>query len=439
LAASDKFNDPLEDFVYLEYKGDKILWDNMFKEFVVAMEHKMYLAPLYNSDDYNNNGEFDTFMDGNIHGPKVGPYFEHKDYPDRINSILDRFFGYACVSKWSDYLSNRDTHINNEQLIAILNMLSHLAAESILHAYEQLPNKKQFYADFINYFDGLINEIESHNTKLLSAITDSDNEDVVLNTMYLDFQTRMTLHYSTSDLNAKGVSNYYFWFDLPTKFVDELKDFVYYRWYAAAFMKNQPIRMDLWGNYAKDHTGVCLIFKDAKELMVKGIKHLQSGHVEYNNEIITFDFFKRMWVLCGNVLYKDWYSDRHGNVSPLLNEALTRTEDELKEFWASVEKIKYRKNTDWESETEFRFTVDDNWINVSDPKFRSLVYHFNSLEGIVFGVRTTVLNKAMIYKIISDKCKEHSRNDFKFYQARYDKLKGVLVYDELINIGKHTN
>jgi len=431
LADSTSFNDPLEDFVYLKYKGDRILWENMFKEFLVAMEYQMYTAPLYSED------MFDEFMKGNINGPKTGPYFKHKDYSNRIRKITDRFFDYKCVGEWLEYLQNRDEFINDEQLISILSVMSCFATESILYIFEECTSAKNFYSNFLSVSQKLLSEVETNSSSILIEIKKSQKEDELLNRLNLDFQSNMAARYSFYDLEIKKISNYYFLFDFPVKFVNELKDFVYYRWYAASFMKEPPKRMDLWSNYAKDHTGVCLIFKNVEHLKCSGVLHLQCGYVEYNNDIVTIDFFKRMWVLNEQTLLNEWYTDRCGNKSPSFEQAGRPTEEERNELWSSVAKIKYRKNKDWEAENEIRFTIDNNWIDVTDPARRLLTYDFNSLEGIVFGIRTSVLDKARIFKTISSKCKAHKRNSFKFYQARYDKLKGELVYDEMITLEKY--
>ena len=431
LADSASFNDPVEDFVYLEYKGDKILWENMFKEFLVAMEYKMFTAPLYSHDMLID------FKSETIFGPKTHPYFGHKDYNIRMAKITEKFFSYEPVNEWCEYLSKRAKPINNEQLIGIFNIISYFATESILHVFDEHPLVKDFYPGFMNILQKNICEIEKNSKNILSKTNNSDKDDELLHWLNLDFQAITMIAYSSSDLANYGISNFYFWFDFPIKFVDELKDFIYYRWYAAAFMRKPPMRMDLWANYAKEHSGVCLIFKD--RLGFSGIPRsacLKMENVEYNNEIITVDFFKRMWVLNRNDFYNDWCKDRLGNVSPIFEQATKYTDEEHREFWEAISKIKYRKNKDWEAENEIRLTVDNNWINLTEPCKRLLKYDFNSLEGIVFGIRTSVLDKSRIFKIISSKCKEYERDNFKFYQAIYYKLNGVLIYDEIRNLGK---
>jgi len=159
---------------------------------------------------------------------------------------------------------------------------------------------------------------------------------------------------------------------------------------------------------------------------------LQAGLVEYNDEIIEVDFFKKMWVLNGNQL-KDWYTCRSGKkISSLFDRAFPKN-GEREAYWQNISKIKYRKKTDWLHENEVRLTVDDNWHIHSNSTFRTLTYDFKSLKGIVFGINTTANDKTKIYDIIVRKCNENNISEFRFYQARYDNSKKSLVYD-LLNI-----
>ncbi len=50
---------------------------------------------------------------------------------------------------------------------------------------------------------------------------------------------------------------------------------------------------------------------------------------------------------------------------------------------------------------------------------RTLKYDFNSLKGLIFGIKTSMEDKIKIIDIIRQKCKENNRNDFELYQAYY--------------------
>ena len=82
------------------------------------------------------------------------------------------------------------------------------------------------------------------------------------------------------------------------------------------------------------------------------------------------------------------------------------------------------KTTDWAYEQEFRLVLNP----VLDDSFtkgqRTLTYDFNSLKGIVFGIRTTDRDKLEILDIIGNKCRESQRRDFQVFQAYYSPATG---------------
>lgn len=90
-----------------------------------------------------------------------------------------------------------------------------------------------------------------------------------------------------------------------------------------------------------------------------------------------------------------------------------------------------------ESENEYRLIVTNMLDDFDTVKSRKLKYDFNSLEGIIFGIKTATEHKLKIMKIIDDKCAKYNRTDFNFYQAYYSKETGKIEY-ELLSLIKPT-
>ena len=68
---------------------------------------------------------------------------------------------------------------------------------------------------------------------------------------------------------------------------------------------------------------------------------------------------------------------------------------------------------------------------VHGKKSRTLTYDFNSLKGIIFGIKTSDEHRLSIIKIIQEKCEKHKRTDFKFFQAYYSPETGDIRKHEL--------
>ena len=62
---------------------------------------------------------------------------------------------------------------------------------------------------------------------------------------------------------------------------------------------------------------------------------------------------------------------------------------------------------------------------------RKLKYNFADLEGVIFGINTSLKHKIKIIKIIEEKCKKENRSNFKFFQAYYSKQTGEIEVKEL--------
>jgi hypothetical protein len=88
----------------------------------------------------------------------------------------------------------------------------------------------------------------------------------------------------------------------------------------------------------------------------------------------------------------------------------------------------------WEKEKESRLIQMSMLNDLSDSNLRKLRYDFNSLEGIIFGINTTMDNKLDIMKRIENLCAVYKRPNFSFYQARYDEISREIIHDKLESI-----
>ena len=123
---------------------------------------------------------------------------------------------------------------------------------------------------------------------------------------------------------------------------------------------------------------------------------------------------------------KLWYTNEEGNISECAAH-IPRDGDMdrgdivgwRKSYWDSFYRDITTKTKDWEYEREYRLILDDRSGEFDEEKGRTLTYDFNSLKGIIFGIKTSDDDKLKIIQIIQRKCKENNRTDFKFYQAYY--------------------
>ena len=409
--------------------------------FLLCMEQKVTLATLHRPEEFESFFKFDF------------PIFIAEAelptdlYRQHFNVIKERFFSYDKITAWINYLGSRRTSVHNEQLYMILSFISNIALESILYGHDQAGFQPQ-----TEFWIALQKTVNNDPLKaMFDVINEAEEEqvDIIMELSSRMLQQMNLLMYCNLGENAKLINWGYFSSGFPSEYVDNLQRLVYPRWYAASFMERFPESTSLWGHYADSHKGACLIYDfekstTNKELYIelerpkgitssgtdKGYTPTYLKKVYYSNNEIQVDFFKRLWTQPHYIVICEWYTSDDGQKSPLISETNPDEETRLA-YWDKLIKIQTTKTEDWIDENEYRLLIDDSFHDFSEPQSRVLKYKFNSLVGIVFGIRTPIEDKARIIEVIFSKCNKNGQQDFPFYQARYDKEQNIVVYDEL--------
>lgn len=205
----------------------------------------------------------------------------------------------------------------------------------------------------------------------------------------------------------------------------------------------------LWGHYGANHTGVCLKFRterhgDKATLSLNGATGFNEGgsivdwfpyefeKISYTNELVPLDFFD---LLPGGLpiptLKHFWYYDNLGVRSNRASSFFDDAQKWRSDYYATRRQLLTRKSSDWEFESEYRLILQSNLLDFSSPSSRKMKYNFNSLEGVIFGIKTPISDKLAVVKIIEEKCRSHRRTDFKFFQAYYSPTTGSIEQYEM--------
>jgi len=192
----------------------------------------------------------------------------------------------------------------------------------------------------------------------------------------------------------------------------------------------------IWGSYGDNHRGICLIYTNAdqnseefklkielpvsqdEKVLIKRVSDLPLYKVDYERAFPRIDFFNHIGSLTIPILQKNWYTDANGKRSLCGSEIDTPKWRE--KYWSNIISSNTTKLSDWSYEKEYRAILMPTMIDLSEKDSRKLKYDFNSLNGLIFGIKTPISAKAKIVKIIIELCKSEGRSDFNFYQARYN-------------------
>ena len=204
-------------------------------------------------------------------------------------------------------------------------------------------------------------------------------------------------------------------FIFPRIYLDRLKEIMYPNGYVVCF-SSTPTNSAMWGNYADNHRGVCLVYEtenfDGREFITFAARSLEVKPIKYSTELIERNFFnalKHMKFLHA----EDWLTGSDGAKSCKLDENVAAEEydDDYREKF-------FRKTSDWNHEHEYRILLPDRFYRYGDEFARKLRYNLNSLKGIIFGIRTTLDDKIKLIRQLERLGK--SVRNFEFFQAEFD-------------------
>ena len=219
-------------------------------------------------------------------------------------------------------------------------------------------------------------------------------------------------------------------FDFPKVYIEQLERLLWPKWYTACFMKSYH-NSSVWGHYGDKHTGACLIFETIEtdnlnrlELNLatnSGNRTMPFHEVSYADKPGEIDFFRTICRLPVAALRKLWYTDREGNISECAAHIGPDGDEDAwrKSYWENFFHDIIIKASDWAYEQEYRLILEDSLSEFNNGSDRTLTYDFNSLKGIIFGIKTSDEDKRKIIEIIEKKCRRYNRTDFKFFQAYY--------------------
>ena len=231
-------------------------------------------------------------------------------------------------------------------------------------------------------------------------------------------------------------------FDFSSVYLKEIEKLLWFDWRTACFMKDYH-NSAVWSFYGGDHKGACLIFESTggslqlDEGANPGREAIEFRKVVYGDKLNEIDFFRSIGRVTVGQLIELWYTDAEGNFSEcgshIQRDGETENDDTARwheSYWNNFYYNTTYKTKDWEYEQESRLVLEERWLDAGENY--KLTYDFNSLKGIIFGIRASDEDILKAIKIIQEKCEEHERTDFKFYRAEYSPKTGDIRKNEIL-------
>jgi hypothetical protein len=407
-----ELNDPMEGFFDYFWKGDDILWENFFKNYILCLDHVITLAHLITDKD-------PQLCDSDILVFKYIDDLPTEIYKERIRKIWKRFFSTKVVQKYIRYLSSPWKTIYKAELLDCIISLHFFIFKTILEENKRLGIDTYKWLSEIQPLSNESVEALSKASKKMPRKTFNRISELKVNGYK---QMSLILQYNHKDKSGK---NDFIFHQFPFSFVEKISELVYPKSYVSCFMA-ECSNPSLWSYYADNHKGYCLVFRTVHPCSLFLSKSGGTYHpyplqkVFYTNKYPKIDFFKSLGNLPITKLYNHWYkSDDRKSKHALEFKDHNDHMKWYKKHWGIHSKCLTSKLKDWKNEKEYRIVYTDilNSLLNSGKKGITLKYKFEDLEGIIFGARMEDENKLKIMGIIDQKCSDCDRTDFSFYQA----------------------
>jgi hypothetical protein len=428
-ASASELNDPMEGLRDIFWTGDAIVWRNLIIHYIKSLERIYFLFQL--------QGPEQAIDERNLPG-----MHELMGYPTEakkkiVEEIISKLFASPYISKLPDAFARRKTPVRRNELTMCLRTIHAQVLSAINEVYAE-----HSLATPLKTKAGVV-ELPENSPEIDSSIIDILEQDSMGPSSERFFSLLNILTESmlwskqSADASVPQMGSVAFMLvDFPGKFVSKLEGEIFPPWYTASFL-SECSNSAVWGHYGDNHRGVCLKFrtiaKDGKEHVqlktecgVNGagtvfeMRPHQFRPVRYDTKPLPIDFFRFIGRMPKFQLNAMWYKDASGN-SSICGEHLAADKEGAwgESYWDNYLKGLCVKLKEWEYEKEYRLIVHGDFVDYSKSADRKLFYDFNSLEAIIFGIKTSREDKLKIVRIIQQKCQLAKRTDFEFYQAYY--------------------
>ena len=424
LSPIQQVNDPMEGYRNIIFKGDKIVWKNLFKHYLMCLFEIIILNDI-SRKELNN-----SFTIKDVHYLSIGSFYGNVYLQSLCICLYDKFFS-----------------IFDEEI-------------------EQISKQKHnITLDELSIY---IYDIHCFTIELIYCITRHNNEDTIENNKIITKNNlNKSIEYCKNNYQNKekivlfklnktsfkkiGEKNKFIEEQFIHEYIKILKKLVIPNELIACFSDNAKNFL-MWSHYADSHKGICLIFNTyiQNELPTINLRLNNSNKytinsfypVRYGLYNKTVNFFKNIHSTTQSVYRNFWYIDffnkNKSNKSKYYHEDVYDIYDDksIKEYNLNNKYLtRYLKNMqsilfklkDWKDEREYRLVSHDFANNITSNNGEIYKYNFNSLNGIIFGTNTPFEEKISIINIIKNKCIKENRKNFNFYEMQIDETSGKLI------------
>ncbi len=232
--------------------------------------------------------------------------------------------------------------------------------------------------------------------KELEKILNQNNTEDIRNI----FQQEATDVVTKNSVSKNSFKNQKIIRDFPKEYLKKIKKLLYPNKYVACFSEKFNNNC-MWGYYSDSFFSVCLEFNTIQDEYKQYIKLYNKVSSNNNSDIFEWDkvYFKKIVYWNNEETFPEInFFDNIGRIPPSI-KSIFLSENEVKsqyfknnnewreQYWNLFENLSTRKLIEWEHEKEYWLIMDDTFFNFNNIEERKIKYKFESLNGIIFGIR----------------------------------------------------
>lgn len=423
-ASPTEQNDPMEGYHEIYFQGDEIVWTNFFKNYLILLNEVFINILSKEKDDiYQLPENLDLF-------------YTWDDFPTQLQSQLNNIFNSLLsldyIKKLILNLSKNERKFSWQDITYYLRSI-HLTALFCVNEVYSSFNVSLFHikSNDLKYPEQLNDEYFS----LLDQLTEEQRPLLFQSVNLLNDQIDLIRHLTVENLTFEKT---FLIQEFPYFFQKRLKQLMHRDWYTACFMNEESSHSSsVWGSYGSNHNGICLIFQanardenyylplnqpisiSSKNSISYKLQQSKYYAVDYTRFPSPINFFTSLGQLPTPQLVNNWLRSADGKFSNYYNSIYLNIESWRDEYHKKFLNNITRKSKDWKYENEYRLIYSSMLHDCSEKSSRKFKYQFSDLDGLVFGINTPQAKKIEIIEIIKQKCYEHKRAEFNFYQAYF--------------------
>lgn len=446
-APPEYLNDPMEGLRQVVWRGDRIMWRNLLRHYIICLHNRFFEALLTEDSERLTPNTVSVFQ-----SLENFPTPEAKSLCEACIAAVEASDLHAALH---DLLASAERDIGFSELQQLLRTV-HIDWLFMVHMVfakrDLVPPAEGNTPDP----SGLVNVLRLLQTTIPQVLDQLSADGVdVLHEVQQHMAEQMTLLSATQHADVLKPKSESLYFEFASEYLNSLLQLIYPPWYVACFSARHD-NAAMWSYYAGNHRGCCLVFRKQETsgratLRLRGPSGFGTGgifrgdldlpldRVSYTKNEQRIEFFTNIGRLPLDSTLRNWFRDDDGNTSSFAEHLnAERQEAWRNSYWENFMPPLLRKLPDWQHEEELRIVISDT-LGIHDSNDgRSFTYDYDTLDGVIFGINTSLSDKVRIMRILDKKLESRTVTEpFKLFQARYNARSGRIEAHHL-SLLEHT-